>query len=1189
MSTTRPRFASALAAARPPLHRVLFFRQVGAFPARLFAAACPAGKSAGSRGSPRRSASRFSRLRRGESVPEHRAGTRLASDTFAAAIVGSGVLPCSVGPGAGEVGCTVDQPDFWEPFDFPPHLSDLADFRYPPPASSNSDSSTQQQEWCADDISLDDAVELSYDRKDAPRAAGGKAPALCCFCGRPPPPPARAIKRRCRRPPPLCSEMRATPIAAALAVLVLWLPAAPARQYAVSDDAAASQDDDAPSPARPDYSRYFASAAAPGLAVLAPADPQQKDAAADSAGFVRPLDFSALFAAASDAAPGSAALLQLQPQGLGLASPGAHIFGLQDATGAASNSNGTAGFTSDQVRFPSLFDAAGSASEAGFRPQDFLASAAAPGGGAQPLAAASPSQDAYSPSLTKLQRDYSLRPTHYDAAIRAAATGLRAAAVELLPGAPVALAQTRPRPYVGYRAAPEVEGIVAAAPSGNYYRPAQATKREQPQYYSGSSYDAARAPGGDPADYEGLASFKASIVPYQKPSKAEAEASEPRPGKSSYPGTPTAGYNGKYLKPEKADAGRYHDDGYETAAAAADKAVGGYKGSNYKEAAYEEVAAVAKEGKAAAGGGSGEGGKKCKRVEKKVTADDVASGRFRRQAMTCFVCEDPATGGNYEECSYGAEPKQEAYFVGSSRSFKAKPTETSLRYRRDLDPELAAMETEARVYRQAPSDYERELDAFLKSDTSSGYAFRPSSSGYGPSERLSAAADNANCQKVVKDSMTCQVCKDPKTGGSSEQCSYSTKPEANNYFVEKQSSYSSGSKQPTRSTSSSYDSRGGASERRDTKLPGKDLTQAASADQPSSGLNLPEVKGLDPFLYGQAESYDPQASSDTSSRYQTDYYAPYKSYEEYFRHLFPDLGAAGSAAQPSASQASGDYSKSGSRPEFYSAPSAGAAVAAVADRKDLDAVLGEFTRKDRSACKKVQRDKMTCYQCADATGTQHEECMFVAASEPKSKHLAYHEHKQFKLPPPPGVPVAAAGKDSTGAASAVDQQTDSGRSNDTTTASPTSETPTTSTEAAAAAKSKRKTFFKKASSSSVVAKPTVAAEPTKARKVRITRRSSKSTLTTLTTTRQTLTAPSALADDAVAAGSERREAIAEAGEASAEPPPPELSEADRSPDGLYSSETRLVFDPVLKVTLPRYMLTRTEHEDVFDEVMASGR
>ncbi|XP_047109617.1 uncharacterized protein LOC124778694 [Schistocerca piceifrons] len=1149
---------------------------------------------------------------------------------------------------------TVDQPDFWEPFDFPPHLSDLADFRYPPPASSNSDSLTQQQEWCADDISLDDAVELFYDPTRRWRESAGALLFL-----RPPPAPARP-RYKAALPPPAATLLRdarhahrscsreyhhtSHHLTSLLAVLALWLPAAPARQYAVSDDAAASQDDDAPSPARPDYSRYFASAAAPGLAVLAPADPQQKDAAADSAGFVRPLDFSALFAAASDAAPGSAALLQLQPQGLGLASPGAHIFGLQDATGAASNSNGTAGFTSDQVRFPSLFDAAGSASEAGFRPQDFLASAAAPGGGAQPLAAASPSQDAYSPSLAKLQRDYSLRPTHYDAAIRAAAaasapasapaaapatgsvprpaallleerpkpytgyraapassgaaaaasgdaagTGLRAAAVELLPGAPVALAQTRPRPYVGYRAAPEVEGIVAAAPSGNYYRPAQATKREQPQYYSGSSYEAARAPGGDPADYEGLASFKASIVPYQKPSKAEAEASEPRPGKSSYPGTPTAGYNGKYLKPEKADAGRYHDDGYETAAAAADKAVGGYKGSNYKEAAYEEVAAVAKEGKAAAGGGSGEGGKKCKRVEKKVTADDVASGRFRRQAMTCFVCEDPATGGNYEECSYGAEPKQEAYFVGSSRSFKAKPTETSLRYRRDLDPELAAMETEARVYRQAPSDYERELDAFLKSDTSSGYAFRPSSSGYGPSERLSAAADNANCQKVVKDSMTCQVCKDPKTGGSSEQCSYSTKPESNNYFVEKQSSYSSGSKQPTRSTSSSYDSRGGASERRDAKLPGKDLTQAASADQPSSGLNLPEVKGLDPFLYGQAESYDPQASSDTSSRYKTDYYAPYKSYEEYFRHLFPDLGAAGSAAQPSASQASGDYSKSGSRPEFYSAPSTGAAVAAVADRKDLDAVLGEFTRKDRSACKKVQRDKMTCYQCADATGTQHEECMFVAASEPKSKHLAYHEHKQFKLPPPPGVPVAAAGKDSTGAASAVDQQTDSGRSNDTTTASPTSETPTTSTEAAAAAKSKRKTFFKKASSSSVVAKPTVAAEPTKARKVRITRRSSKSTLTTLTTTRQTLTAPSALADDAVAAGSERREAVAEAGEASAEPPPPELSEADRSPDGLYSSETRLVFDPVLKVTLPRYMLTRTEHEDVFDEVMASGR
>lgn len=44
-----------------------------------------------------------------------------------------------------------------------------------------------------------------------------------------------------------------------------------------------------------------------------------------------------------------------------------------------------------------------------------------------------------------------------------------------------------------------------------------------------------------------------------------------------------------------------------------------------------------------------------------------------------------------------------------------------------------------------------------------------------------------------------------------------------------------------------------------------------------------------------------------------------------------------------------------------------------------------------------------------------------------------------------------------------------------------------------------------------------------------------------------------------------------------------------SPDGLYSAETRPQYDPVLKVHLPRYMLTRSEHEATFDEFMASGR
>lgn len=38
---------------------------------------------------------------------------------------------------------------------------------------------------------------------------------------------------------------------------------------------------------------------------------------------------------------------------------------------------------------------------------------------------------------------------------------------------------------------------------------------------------------------------------------------------------------------------------------------------------------------------------------------------------------------------------------------------------------------------------------------------------------------------------------------------------------------------------------------------------------------------------------------------------------------------------------------------------------------------------------------MTCYKCIDKQGMQHQECMYVAASQPKASHLAYTGLKQL--------------------------------------------------------------------------------------------------------------------------------------------------------------------------------------------------
>jgi len=80
--------------------------------------------------------------------------------------------------------------------------------------------------------------------------------------------------------------------------------------------------------------------------------------------------------------------------------------------------------------------------------------------------------------------------------------------------------------------------------------------------------------------------------------------------------------------------------------------------------------------------------------------------------------------------------------------------------------------------------------------------------------------------------------------------------------------------------------------------------------------------------------------------------------------------------------------------------------------EELKKALGEFHQKDRKNCTKVQRDKMTCWQCIDHTGAKHEECMYVASSEPKAYQTAYSDRKEQVQP-------AGAAKKKTAAAKAT--------------------------------------------------------------------------------------------------------------------------------------------------------------------------
>lgn len=166
-------------------------------------------------------------------------------------------------------------------------------------------------------------------------------------------------------------------------------------------------------------------------------------------------------------------------------------------------------------------------------------------------------------------------------------------------------------------------------------------------------------------------------------------------------------------------------------------------------------------------------------------------------------------------------------------------------------------------------------------------------------------------------------------------------------------------------------------------------------------------------------------------------------------------------------------------------------------KAEIEEFMQNFQKEDRSKCKKIMRDKMTCYRCIDDAGFQKEECAFVTGHEPDKEQLVFHETKEFQVEAAP-----------------------------------------------------RNTRDFKPSGS----KKTKAAEPLE---------------------------PSASASGNSYVRLEKPD----------NDYPDEASHAAEETKGAepydYTSETRSKFDKVLRLTLPAYMFSTSEHEAAFDEIIAS--
>ncbi|XP_076618916.1 uncharacterized protein LOC143340623 [Colletes latitarsis] len=297
--------------------------------------------------------------------------------------------------------------------------------------------------------------------------------------------------------------------------------------------------------------------------------------------------------------------------------------------------------------------------------------------------------------------------------------------------------------------------------------------------------------------------------------------------------------------------------------------------------------------------------------------------QVEKDSKTCTVCKDPDTGANYEKCSYTYQPDDKVYkfssskSIGSPRSSKDSPSyEGKSSEKLERDDEYRSDYSIPESYyekRQSPGSSSYFKDDEPSSDSES-FDYEKSRS---ESEKIAKSMEPSNCKEVQKDSMTCKVCKDPKTGSNSEQCSYRYQPTDKSFSYTKSKSFGT----PTKAEDRSYD----GSENKESSEPKSSFEERAYESKPEAKQEF--------------------TTKSAPKKVEADFYDAFKK------------------------------------------------------KAEIQKVLQEFQKEDRSNCKKLMRDKMTCYQCVDEKGFHKEECAFVTADEPGEDKAEYAESKEVQVEP----------------------------------------------------------------------------------------------------------------------------------------------------------------------------------------------
>ena len=327
-----------------------------------------------------------------------------------------------------------------------------------------------------------------------------------------------------------------------------------------------------------------------------------------------------------------------------------------------------------------------------------------------------------------------------------------------------------------------------------------------------------------------------------------------------------------------------------------------------------------------------------------IVAKDMKmdSSSTDQKQMTCYRCKDPKNGSTYEQCSYSSEPQVNSREARSNAG--AEKTVDS----------LTAASSNSKKKSKKSTTGEQLPDAFRFSDD----YFHTEASHELPAEY---EKNIDNCERVVKDSMVCMVCQDPKTTGKYEQCSYVAQPNEKAYAYTKSSSFG-GAKKPK---------------------PGqKALKEAIKKTRKAPESHEEEEEPEHEAEAGHRQQYHAEPEELTEHHEPSDHHGDDESHWSGHHHADGDKEGHSSHYVPDHTYHYPSYQDYKGSYGSYEADDEG-------DEKEAS--------PSQHGCKKVQKDGETCTVCTDPkTGGQSENCAY--SHVPKDKVYKYTKSKSFGYP-----------------------------------------------------------------------------------------------------------------------------------------------------------------------------------------------